>query len=188
MSQTLKKEVWDIVRSKFDILDIIDLIDFDDNLDLLATKIGKLQNAELAPNQRIVVLHHDTDFYPTVNHSEIIGNTIFNLFKLINVFNVPSEKIIFFTNHYGIKEEVDRVSQVLFNLPTSTVVYTSQWYDFPDEPTIMEQIENQPKVSDISALYCCLNGVRRMHRVLMLCYLQKTALLSKGIVSYHFNS
>jgi hypothetical protein len=182
----LNESARSLIGSKFDIVATFDLKDAV-NTDILLNAISQFQNANFGLRQRILILHHETDYYPTINHDGVVGNTIFNLFKLISTFNVPSEKILFLTNHYNIQEEIDRVA-LFFNLTAPQVVYTSQWYDFPKIEEITDQINSPKEIPPISSLYCCLNGVERMHRLLTLCYFKATGILKHGLISYHFNT
>lgn len=175
----INQEVIDIVNSRYEILDIIDLLKYDYQLDKLDQLLSKYNNYIFSKNQRILILHHDTDYYTTTT---AIGFTIFNLFVLLNRYCLAQEHFIMFTNHYGIKDEIAYISRQICYADPLKVIYTSQWYDYP-------KINSSNTISyktTTKNLFCCLNGINRAHRLLTLCYLKKYNLLNLGMVSYYF--
>lgn len=175
-----KSSVMQIIRSKYKILEVIDLFIFDDvryNIDDLEKNIAKYQQYEFQHNQRIVVLHHDTDYYINCHTP---GFMLHNLVTLIKKYNIPQEFFILLTNHYGCQRDIDKLNNNIEDNLSMKVIYTSQWFDFPNE--FAHEIKLQP----IEKLYTCLNGVQRIHRTFTLALLQETQLLEHGIISYHF--
>lgn len=176
----LKKEVLDIVKSRYEILDSVDLLAFDSQLDALDSVLSQYANYKFDIQQRIIILHNDTDYYTSLQSS---GFTLYNLFLLIKKYNIPTEALIIFTNHHGIHNEITKLASQICHSTSIKVVYTELWGDYPDDKCI-PLAEKDYKVNNV---FCCLNGVSRSHRILTLCYLQEYNLLSKGMVSYHFN-
>lgn len=173
----IKQEVLDIVSSRYEILEVIDLSLFDYQLNELSLVLSKYKNYEFFHNQRLVILHHDTDYYIN-EHTP--GFLLYNLCVLLNQYQIPHEFLILFTNHYGVKKEITELSNHICNADPFKVVYTSQWYDYSDDASTSDHI------TPVENLFCCLNGVSRIHRILTLCYLKEFNLLDKGSVSYHF--
>jgi len=180
MSLSIHQKVIDLVKEKYKILEILDLVFYDHRLSVLDQILIKYQNHTFVPDERIVILHHDTDYYPDNG----VGNNIYNLFRLLARNSVPLEFVIIFTNHYGIKSEIDHLCRHIVNQTPPKIIYTSLWYDFP------QNLDTPPSINyqNIEHLYACLNGVERAHRVLTLCYLNQNGLLSRGMVSYHFKN
>ena len=178
----VKHEVIDIVKARYEILDMIDLVEYDYQLDKLDQLLSKYSNYVFLGNHRIVILHHDTDYYINKNSE---GFTLYNLFVLLNRHQIPIESLIMFTNHYGIKDEVAELSGQICNSNPLKVIYTSQWLDFPDSITVSK---TNLQSTNIKNLFCCLNGANRAHRLLTLCYLQKYNLINAGTISYHFKN
>lgn len=175
----IKPQVLDAIKARYEVLSVIDLFDYDSELDSLRAVLSKFNNFEFNLLHRIVILHHDTDYYIDPRSS---GFTMYNLFVILKEFQIPTEFLILLTNHYGIEGEIRNLEwQTNFSKGTK-VIYTSLWYDFPD------QIRNEPTEYHPGALFCCLNNIGRSHRLLMLCFLKEHKLLSKGMVSYHFNN
>ena len=176
----LKPSVIDIVSKKYQILEIVDLYQYDSKLDELHDLFLKYQNYVFNFNERIIILHHDTDYYVSLDTA---GFTTYNLIAILSKFNIPTEFLIFFTNHYGIKSELNQLSQQAGNSSPLNVIYTSLWHDFPN----VEQLPAVSQNSSISYTYCCVNGVQRNHRVAMLCNLKAAGILEQGLISYHFS-
>jgi hypothetical protein len=180
MSPAIHQKVIDLVNEKYKILEILDLVYYDNRLMDLDQILNEYQNHTFASDERIVILHHDTDYYS----ENSIGNNTYNLFKLIARNSIPMEFVIIFTNHYEIKSEVNHLCRHIVNQTPPKIIYTSLWYDFP------QNLDTPPSINyqNIEHLYACLNGVERAHRVLTLCYLNQNDLLSRGMVSYHFKN
>jgi hypothetical protein len=174
---SIKQEVLDIVNDRYTVLDIIDLIQYDSQLEKLDELLLRYTNHIFSFDERILIFHHDTDYYTSV---ESTGFTLYNLCVLLKKHRIPHEFLIMFTNHYGIEKEVAHLSEQICNSPPFKVICTSQWYDYSNQ-----QVSNN-SVPVIENLFCCLNGVNRAHRVLTLCYLKEQDLLSQGTISYHF--
>lgn len=177
----INQKVIKLIEQKYQIIKIIDLVDYDLNPESMANLLASYAAAEFANLQRLVVLHHDTDFYPA---SGSIGNTVYNFFRLCANYIIPIDKVIFLTNHYGIKDEIKAAAIQICNDDNVTVIYTAHWYDFPTD------LQNNHSSDDINItnLYCCLNGQQRQHRVMTLCMLKEHDLLDNGIISYNFRN
>lgn len=179
----LHEEVVNLLNQHYDVLEIINLIKYDCDLDALIKLLHQYREHVFEPRQRIIILHHDTDYYQTV-HGEVQGNSMFNLFTLFSSFDIACEKIVFVTNNYGIQTELDRLARDICNSSSPLVIYTALWYDFPRTTNLIES--NTPEPSDIKHVYCCLNRAQRQHRVITLCYLQELGLIPHGMISYLF--
>jgi len=179
----LHEEAVDIINQKYNVLDFIDLVEFLDPEDL-AARLMQYASREFLSNERLVVLHHDTDYYESLNST---GYNIYNFFRLCANYDISLNHVLFITNHYGIKSEIKNVEKQICNSSSTTVVYTSQWYDFPKWEHI-ENAKEQHNTQEISMLYSCLNGQARVHRLLVLSLLREKDLLDKGMVSYHFKN
>ena len=172
----IKSEVIDELEKRYELVDIINLVFFDLDLEKLQTCLSSWSKYKFANNQRLIILHHDTDYY--VQNQ---GNTTYNLIKLLSVYQIATEHVIIITNHYGLRQEVQYQSSIA-GIDPPKVVYTSLWYDFPDTERL-----GTISLGKFKYLYCCLNGIERSHRVATLCYLDHHNLLANGILSYHFD-
>jgi hypothetical protein len=171
--------VANIIGEKYRIIQFFDLFKYSHDPTLLVSFLSQYENAVFEPDQRLVVALHDIDYYHTENS---IGNTTYNFVVLCNHFNIPTDKIIFLTNHYGIKEPLSSLFVSICNEEPPTIIETSQWFDFPDTKSLSQ--ENY--CYDPEFLYCCLNNVFKKHRFLTLCMLKENGLIDQGILSYHW--
>lgn len=179
--KTIKPVVLELIREKYRIVDVIDLFDYSEDIESLAKKMEDFYDHEFAHDQRLVILHHDTDYYPNV---DCVGNTIYNFFRICANFFVSLDHMIFLTNHYGIKKEITDVCTSINNTSVPNVIYTSQWYDFPNkQDTSLMPAEYVSHTH----LFCCLNHRQRQHRLLTLCMLEEHGLTQQGMTSYHFD-
>jgi hypothetical protein len=179
----LKKEVLDIINSQFEVLETIDLFDYDFQLDKLEELLSQYLSYNFKHNQRIILLHNDTDYYVS---AKTAGFTLYNLFLLLRKLKIPTEFLILFTNHHGIHQEITMLADQICNSSAIKTIYTELWAHFPN-PKDIPPLNIYPNNS-IDYLFSCLNGCNRIHRLLTLCYLKEYNLLSKGMISYHFNS
>ena len=177
----LQQEISELINNRYDVLETINLVEYDCDINQLVILLRQYQDFVFESNQRIVILHHDTDYYQNSGVPE--GNTMFNLFTLLSNFNIACEKILFVTNHYGIEIEIEYLVKHIFNSTTPQILYTSLWYDFPK---LVDITETKTVTNKINSIFCCLNGIERQHRVLTLCYLKAYDLLRHGVISYFF--
>jgi hypothetical protein len=178
----LDQDVIEIVSNKYCVLEYIALVDYDLDPESLASVLGKYCSYSFGCNEKIIVLHHDTDYYAATS---TVGHTVYNFFRLCANFDIAVDNIIFLTNHYGIEQEINKVAVSVCNSNRISVIYTSLWYDFPN----VSVIQNKNFLCEpekICKLYTCLNGKQRMHRLLTLCMLEDADLRDKGIISHHF--
>lgn len=179
MSILVKPAVIDLIKEKYRIVEIIDLINYDTNLKDMDSVLSKYANVEFENDQRLIILHHETDYYQSLNS---VGNTIYNFLSLCSEYLIPLEKIIFLTNHYGLREEISHWSKQICNDVLTNVIETAQWFDFPDDAQVLETTYSY----HTDYLFCCLNNKKRKNRLLTLCMLKEQGLIGQGMLSYHF--
>lgn len=162
------------------------MIDHDTDWENLLKLLSRFKDKQFENDERVLINLSDPDYYPDTKNG-IIGNNVYNLFKVFSAFNIPCEKIIFMISQYGLHEEILSACKTITDDANPTIVYTPLWEseDFPDDDTIddLPEIENVP----ITHLYQCLNGIQKNHRVYFLCSIREADLLDQGIISYHFN-
>lgn len=174
-------EVYEILNSKYTIVGEIDLVKVGLDPLVLEKEFYKLKKEFYTSNERIVILHDDTDYYGNMQSE---GNIIYNTICAIKNAGIPPETIIIITNHIGIKDEVDTISKKIIASQAIKVIYTHLNYDYPSSNDLHE-LPHSTNITP-SALYVCLNGQSRTHRKFFLSLLRKHDLLNKGILSYHF--
>jgi hypothetical protein len=182
-NSTVSHEVIDIIKKKYNIIGIIDLVEYI-NPDELALELMKYKSYSFSPDEILVVLHHDTDYYESLSS---LGHLMYNFLKLCADFDIALNYILFLTNHYGIESEIRNNEESICNSSGLKIVYTSQWYDFPEFKDIRNLDQDYSK-NNLDFLYSCLNGVAREHRLFLLSLLKEKNLLNKGMISFHFKN
>jgi len=181
-----KNEPWPVilnyVKAKYNIIGIVDLADIYQNPRALYLILKSLKKENYNTNDRILIYHYDTDYYQ--EHTGF-GFTLYNLLRIITSLDIPLSFFIFFTNHYGLKGEIQKFLQ-LRNIDIDCLnVFESNY----------QQLQSSSRASDtnldvdsIEKHFVCLSGQKRSHRVIFLCGLLNANLLDKGILSWHFAS
>jgi hypothetical protein len=134
------------------------------------------QDREFQHNQRLMILDHDTDYYP---NEHCVGNNLYNLIKLFAKLNISTDHVVILTGNYGLEPDVELISRQ-FNLTAPRVIEFSQWYVYP----VVGSIRPEPRSSDFSHLYVCLNYQPRTHRMILMALLNEKNLLESGITSW----
>ena len=88
-------QVLELIKSKYELVDIINLVFYDLDLEKLDRVFSQYSNHQFASNQRLLIVHQDTDYY--VNSQ---GNTMYNVVKLLSKYNIAPEFVILLTNNY----------------------------------------------------------------------------------------
>lgn len=179
LPRNLRPSVTDILCSKYEVLEFLDLFDYDLNPASIGIAMNKFKHVKLRPYQRIIALHHDTDYYYSFN---VPGNNVYNLLVACNLVNFPLKHMILLTNHYGIKSEVEKAAMDLCGNSDIKVEYTSQWFDYPES----EHYDDRPNFDfNLEKTYTCLNGAPRSHRLLTMCMLKEYDLLDDGFITFN---
>ncbi len=106
-SELLTKKYFNFFSSKFEILDIIEFKEFDYNFDILIKRLQKIKKEEYSINQKIIIEHFDTDYYD--DNLLKFGLNLYNFFQVTKKLNLPNFIFLFVTNHFGLKDEIDKI-------------------------------------------------------------------------------
>ena len=169
-----------LLRSKYNVLLEIDCRDFDLTPENLIDHLDRIKKDNFDVNDRIVIVHMDTDYY-----DELLpyGLLIINLVRIFQSKELPFFTLLFITNHFGIKKEFD---SLLIN------------HDVDDRPTIIETLlsrmlltnnintDNNTDFDKIEKPGICMMGAKRLHRILLANYLNKNNLLDKVALKTNF--
>lgn len=184
----IKHPVWselvDYLNQQYQIVGNIDLLNSATDPHDLYQAVGALARSKFEDCERIMVTHYDTDFY-----IKNYGIGVQNFLTCLHHFDISPSKVIFLTNHPGIKDEIDQFYQEKMQLDDflndrMTVIVNNYSY-LQTTPT---PVERSIDIHRIKYHYMCLCGAQRAHRALFLCLLKDLDILSKGLVSWHFNS
>jgi hypothetical protein len=170
------------LQQRFNIVDCFDFVQYDADPKNFYQWCALWKDYKFEPNDRILILNIDCDFY-TGTQTVPVGNNNWNFFACCSKFLLPTEFFIYFSASYGQHHEVNYICQQLNLVP----------------PAVMESIcipvltaeTVQPinyNIDLIQKHYVCLNGVQRLHRTMLLCYLEHYQLMQQGLVSFNFTT
>lgn len=180
----MKNMLWEpttkYIKEKYKIRAWFDLRPYDYTPQLFNNILKPLSGYNFAPNERVVITHTDTQYYMP---SSKVSFTLRNLHAALSHFLIPTEMILFFTNQYGIEEELNFLAQEFnFENPIKPIV---SFYDVVGTTNTVLPIDLNE--NEINFSYSCLNGIERSHRSLLLSLLKENNLLDHGLVSTNFN-
>jgi len=176
---TLRESAVEVINDSIEVVEYLDLMYSDYDLNGLINFFKKYQDFEFTHKQRLVILHHDLDYYPSWDS---VGNTIFNIIQIVAEFDISTDHIVILNSNFGGKyaDDVNYLCEIE-NLNPIQVVDTSLWYDYPP----MRKIRNIDITPNKKNLFCFLNGVGRSNRKTMYAWLAEYNLLEQGNISWH---
>ena len=92
------------LEKKFKIIDTISFLDFDYDFSRLIDRLSKNRKKYYAHNEKILIVHVDTDYY---FEQCTVGVNLRNFFEIIKNLDISPSLFIFYTAHYGIEKEID---------------------------------------------------------------------------------
>ena len=181
MSKSLNKNAHVLINKLLNVVDTLDVVKADEHLEEMYNFFSKYQHRVFEEKDRLVILHHDTDYYnSTIIGNGNIGNTAYNIIKIIAHFNISTYHVLILTNNTGGKQqnEFDYLCDI-FNIGKIKTIECNLFYYFP------EKVFEKPALNlQKDYLFSSLNGVSRTHRKTLLCSLLEKNLLENGIVSW----
>ena len=168
-------------NTEYKILDSFDFVENDVNPEIFFNFIQRWSTHSFLPNERLLIINLDCDYYPGEQTSPI-GNNNYNFFRLCSHYGIPTEFLIYVTTTFGTHNEVVYLCNK-FNCTSPTVIETIC------VPVTTTQEVKPVDFNEhlISKLFVSMNRIYRMHRLLLLCYLKEEKLLEHGHVSYLFD-
>ena len=104
----IPKEIQNLFQKHFNILGCIEFKQFDYNLQTLRNFFKESKKELFDVNDRYIIIHQDTDIYiPEMS----VGVNLRNFFQIVNELDIPLFTILLWTNHFGIKKEIDILCQ-----------------------------------------------------------------------------
>lgn len=166
------------LQTKYNIIAEINLYKLGNDPGRLYQALASAYKDQYDPNDRILIYHYDTDFYYGRGEA---GFIISNLMTCLNHLDISVCFCLLLTNHYGISNEINQGVTNEFGMQ----IFENNY--------LLKQTDPNPNPIDINVdkivkSYICLNGAKRSHRVMFLCYLREHQLLDCGILSWHFDS
>jgi hypothetical protein len=177
----LHNQAVDILNKKFNILFAIDCRDFDTNYQTLDSLLRSIKKDQFDFNDRILLVHMDTDYYDPLLPFGLFPINVIRFFKQ---HDIPLFVLLLVTNHIGIKKE--------FELLLAD-------HSKDDYPTIVETLLSKALLTDsidvdldidtgrIEKAGLCMMGAKRSHRIAVCNFLKNNNLLDKVALQTNFN-
>lgn len=188
-TSNIKNKLWDSFQSaleqKYSVLTYIDLYVMDHQIEKVQKILEGVYKNRYTPDEKIVILHYDTDFY--LYNS--IGVTLHNLITIINHLQISPSVFIILTNHYGLNNELKQY----YHKNYCSVDINNDWFNIIENNyTYLQAPENnfldcKVDSNQITYHYSCLNGASRTHRKVLLSAILEANMIDKGITSWMFN-
>lgn len=99
-------KVKNTLEKKFEIIDHFSFLDFDYRFDWLVERLNQNKKDYYKQNEKIIIEHLDTDYY--FEYCDV-GINLRNFFELLSNLDVSPSLFIFYTNHFGLKKEIDKL-------------------------------------------------------------------------------
>ena len=157
----------DFLKQRFNIIDQFAIIDIDQDWPLFALRMASLRR-EFGPRDRILVTHCDVDYYDT--HAKH-GLSIRNLIYTLQSVDIPRYLLLLWTNHVGIKQEIDMLCQDDHPSDRPTVIESLMlnnhrphtWYDVAINPDAIEIPALTMMYHQRDHRHALLNHTRHLH-------------------------
>jgi hypothetical protein len=150
--------VKDLLELRYNIIGHTHMCEFDNDFDELRKKFKTIQRDSFEPNDRFIIEHMDTDFYFDLCP---VGINFMNVFTVAAEFDIPAYVLLFYTNHYGIQDEIDILCQ--HNHPNDRpTVIESSWSKWMFNSAECDNISLDLEKIEYPVL-CMMNG-NRSHR------------------------
>ena len=154
--------------AKYSIIDHFEFKLFDHDMSKLEQCLQSIKKIRFNPNERIIIEHQDCDYYVD---DFPYGLSLYNLFTAFKKIDIPLYTMLLFTNHFGIRKEIDRLAPDPMDRPTVIESFiTKIHYAKSYQPVELdaEQIQ-RPGI--------CMMGQPRSHRHAMHHFLEDNNLL-----------
>lgn len=169
------------IQNQYQVIDVFNFLEHDHDPRLFYSWCCKWASYEFKPNERIVILDSDSDYYPENSFS----NNLYNFFISCKQFCLPTEFFIFASGSFNKHVEINNICKT-FNLSTPTIIEFLHLTNNNSKTLVVEDLDFNP--NKIDRLYSCLNGTKRLYRELLLCHLADRDLIKNGYVTYHFQN
>lgn len=107
-SQHMPMETFELLNSRYNIIDAINFKHIDHDWNLLRQWFAKHYREKFDSNDRFIIEHQDTDIYLDLMP---VGVNLRNFFLIADEYDFPFYTFIFWTNHFGIQNEIDILCQ-----------------------------------------------------------------------------
>jgi hypothetical protein len=163
-----------VLYKKYNILGHIEFKYFDQNFLLLEEYLLTRKKSQFDPRDRFILVHMDLDYY---FEDFPFGINFYNTFTTFRKLDIPLYTMLFFTNHFGIEKEIDKLIDHPADRPTVISSFiTTVHYSNSYQPTNIDADQvTMPALS--------LMNTPRSHRFGLYNFLQENDLLTHTAVS-----
>jgi hypothetical protein len=169
-----------LLKQKYDILLQVNARSFDNNWSVLSHQLDCIKKEKFSANERILIVHMDTDYY-----DELLpyGLIVVNLIRMFQNKDIPLYLLLFVTNHIGIKQEFDSLLKTQHKNDRPTVIETLL------SPLLLSNnfaLTGQCNIDQVIKGGILMMGKQRSHRVAMCNFIVDSQLLDHVAMSTNF--
>lgn len=175
----IPKKLLSKLYTHYNIIDQIEFKQFDENFDILKKFFLSTRKECYNINDRYIIEHQDTDVY--IPHCSV-GINLQNFFEIVKEVDIPLYTLLFYTNHFGITQEINKLCSTGYQSDRPTVIES-----FVTTSHIAESYTNNNiDIDQINYHALCMMGANRSHRFALYQKLQhidpnKVAITIKGL-------
>jgi hypothetical protein len=148
--------VKNLLQTRYNILDHISFLGFDSDFDSLKSRLLSLKKEKYHIDDKILVEHTDTDFY--FEHCTV-GLNLLNFFTVVNQIDIPKHVFLFYTNHFGLKKEIERICKDPNDQPSLIESFVDNLHYNPGSYNNVDLTTNK-----ITHQALCMMHIQRSHR------------------------
>lgn len=157
-SMKLDREYQKALESKFNIIDVIETKEFDEDPKSLIPRLNLTKKLVFSPDDRYIIVLFDNCYY--LDDKNLL---IYNLMAIWEYLEIPFYTLMFYTNHFGLKKEIETYCKKLHQLDRPSVIET-----FYNPRNYYDDSESGIKDADIDQIefsaLCLMGGSQRSHR------------------------
>jgi len=166
--RNLSKDFEDLLHKEFKVIATIGLAECDHDFQSLKQQLEKIKKPYFEPDERIVFIHAETEYYV---YDDRPGLTMINLFNLLTELDIPLCFTLLITNHWQLNS---------LGIPN---IFCSFQKVIVDEPS-NDIVDLDLNVDAIAHHMICLNGSSRPHRTALVSVLKAKNLIERNLISY----
>lgn len=154
------------------ILGLVDLLDCDHNSKLLKDRLKSLYKSYYQPNEKIVILHFDTEYF---YHGHPLGFTTHNLFSIWRDLDIPFSAMLLLHNYSNINLAIEPFIVSPNDRPTTINLLVNHY----SLGQVKHWVDSPMPNKNIQYHAVCLMSTIRSHRIALMKYLTHKNLLDK---------
>jgi hypothetical protein len=158
MKKEIPQSVLGYLNQRFTLVDHLSFLEFDFDFDILKNRLKTIYKDVYDQNDRILIEHMDTDYYFQGCN---IGINLRNFFLVVKDLNISYSVFVFYTNHIGIKKEIDILCRDA-HIEDRPLIIESFLSDLHHKKDYIKPIETDFRNIQYHAL--CMMHLTRSHR------------------------